>query len=384
MVRGKRDGLLIAGGGLAGSLAAIAMAKARPEVPLLLVQEGESFGGNRIWSFFDDDIAEGDRWLAEPLLSGSWPGYYVAFPGHSRKLKAGMSCVRSADVDRLVRETLRPDQYRLGTRIVAVRDNELVLLGGERIKADGALDARGAANLSMLDLGWQKFVGREYRLAAPHGLDRPVLMDATVEQSHGCRFVRCVPSGDDRMLIEDIYYSNSPELDTAALGGRIEAYAAKRGWPTAELEQEVSDVLPVALGGDFGAFWRVGGARVAKLGLRGGFFHPTTGSGLADAVHNAVLLTQQRDLGGAALHDLFESQAGQLWKKREFYRTFNTMLFRGAAPHERAALFEQLYRLDPALIARFHAGRPTVLDRMRVTGLKPPAPPKAAAAAPRK
>jgi lycopene beta-cyclase len=138
------------------------------------------------------------------------------------------------------------------------------------------------------------------------------------------------------------------------------------------------------LGGDFGAFWRVGGARVAKLGLRGGFFHPTTGSGLADAVHNAVLLSQQRDLGGAALHDLFESQAAQLWKRREFYRTFNTMLFRGAAPHERAAMFEQLYRLDPALIARFHAGRPTVLDRMRVTGLKPPAPAKASTAAPRK
>ena len=89
MSRGRRDGLLIAGGGLAGSLAALAMARARPEVPILLVEEGQRFGGNHIWSFFDGDVEDEDRWLVDPLVSHHWDGYYVAFPEHSRKLRAG-------------------------------------------------------------------------------------------------------------------------------------------------------------------------------------------------------------------------------------------------------------------------------------------------------
>jgi lycopene beta-cyclase len=374
MVRGKRDGLLIAGGGLAGGLAALAMAKARPEVPILLVEEGERFGGDHIWSFFEPDVAEADRWLADPLVSHSWDGYYVAFPGHSRKLKAGYRSIRSEQLDRLIRETLRPDQYRLGTRIVAARDTELVLLGGEHIRADGVIDARGAANLSMLDLGWQKFVGREYRFAAPHGVDRPVIMDATVDQSDGYRFVYCLPFDAHTMLVEDTYYSDSSELDAALVGSRLDAYVAARGWRGAEVVREEQGVLPVAIGGDFGAFWRVGGARVAKLGLRGGFFHPTTGYTLPDAIRTAVLLTQQRDFAGAALHDLFEAQASALWRKRDFYRTLNTMLFRAAAPAERYRILERFYRLDPALIGRFYAGKSGMLDKMRILSGKPPVP----------
>jgi lycopene beta-cyclase len=374
MVKGKRDGLLIAGGGLSGCLAALAMAKARPDVPLLLVEEGESFGGNHTWSFFDADVAEEDRWLVEPLIAKSWQGYYVAFPEHSRKLKATYHSVRSADLDRVMRQTLRPDQYRLGTKVAAVRDNEILLLGGEKIRADGAIDARGAANLSMLDLGWQKFFGREYRFARPHGLDRPVIMDATVDQLGGYRFVYCLPFSETDMLVEDTYYSDGPELDLAALGERLDAYIAKRGWGPGEVIHEETGVLPVAIGGDFGAFWRVGGARVAKFGLRGGFFHPTTGYTLPDAVRTASLLARQKDFVGAGLHNTFEREAANNWKKRDFYRTLNTLLFRAAEPAERYKVLERFYRLDPSLISRFYAGQSTMFDRMRILSGKPPVP----------
>ena len=51
--------LVIAGGGLAGCLAALAMARLRPEVAIMLVEAGEAFGGNHIWSFFDADVDAG-------------------------------------------------------------------------------------------------------------------------------------------------------------------------------------------------------------------------------------------------------------------------------------------------------------------------------------
>ena len=40
--------LIIVGGGLAGSLAALAIAARRPDVPLLLVEAGDCFGGNHV------------------------------------------------------------------------------------------------------------------------------------------------------------------------------------------------------------------------------------------------------------------------------------------------------------------------------------------------
>lgn len=375
MNRVKREGLLIAGGGLAGSLAALAMAKARPEVPLLLVEETERFGGNHLWSFYDSDVDAEHRWLVEPLIGHRWQGYYVAFPGHSRKLRTGCNTIRPERLDALVRETLRPDQYRLGARIAAVRDNEIVLAAnGETVRAVGAIDARGAANLSMLDLGWHKFLGREYRFDRPHGVDRPVAMDATVEQVDGCRFVHCLPFDANRLLVEDTYYSDVAALNPDAVGARLDAYVRRRGWGEGEVEREAAGVLPVAIGGDFEAFLRIGGARVAKLGLRGGLFHPTTGYSLPDAVRTACMLAAQQDLGGGALHDLFAGHSLKLWKKRAFYRSFNAMLFRAAAPEERYKVLERFYRLDSGLIGRFHAGKSTGLDKLRTLSGKPPCP----------
>ena len=361
--------LVIAGGGLAGSLAALAVGTARPDVELLLVEQGDGFGGNHIWSFFDDDVAEADRWLVEPMTAARWPGYDVAFPKRRRTLPTGYNSVRSDWMDQQVRERLRPDQYRLGTPIAAVEANEVVLESGERIAGDAVIDARGPGPSDALDLGWQKFVGREYRLEAPHGLDRPIVMDACVDQSEGYRFVYCLPFGADRLLVEDTYYATAPELDRDAIGRRTEDYAAAHGWRIAAVEREETGVLPVAMGGDFDAFWPRSDA-VGRLGLRGGFFHPTTGYSLPDAVRTAVLIARQGDLTG--IGSLLRDEAARLWRERSFYRLLNRMLLRAARPERRYRVLEHFYRLDPALVARFYAARSTWRDRMRILSGRPP------------
>ena len=361
--------LVIAGGGLAGSLAALAVGTARPDVELLLVEQGDCFGGNHIWSFFDDDVAEADRWLVEPMTAARWPGYDVAFPKRRRTLPTGYNSVRSDWMDQQVRERLRPDQYRLGTPIAAVEANEVVLESGERIAGDAIIDARGPGPSDALDLGWQKFVGREYRLEAPHGLDRPIVMDACVDQAEGYRFVYCLPFGADRLLVEDTYYATAPELDRDAIGRRTDDYAAAHGWRIAAVEREETGVLPVAMGGDFDAFWP-GSDAVGRIGLRGGFFHPTTGYSLPDAVRTAVLIARQSDLTG--IGSLLRDEAARLWRERSFYRLLNRMLLRAARPERRYRVLEHFYRLDSALVARFYAGRSTWRDRMRILSGRPP------------
>jgi lycopene beta-cyclase len=364
MPRGRRDGILIAGGGTAGCLAALAMARWRPDVPFLIVEERDRFGGSRERLLFDAELGTDEAELVAPLVTQRWPGFYVAFPGSSRKLKGDLSAFGAGALHDAMVATLAPDQYRLGTKVVAVREDALVLDGGETIKAEGAIDARGAANLSMLDLLYETRVERDYRMVGPHKVDRPVLVDATGEHADGLGFAQCAPLAPDRMTVADIAVAEHSQPDGQA-GARLDRYLAKRGWADAGIEAERVVARPLPFGGDFAAFWRIGGARVARFGLRGGFLHPATGRTVADAARSALLLTQQRDFSGTVLHDLFEAQAKALWKKREPMRAVNAAI--AATPiDDRGAILARLYGLDPGLIVRFHADALGLLDRRRV------------------
>jgi lycopene beta-cyclase len=173
------------------------------------------------------------------------------------------------------------------------------------------------------------------------------------------------------MLVEDTYYSTEPALDRSTIRTRLDAYVADRGWQVGRIEQEEEGVLPVAMGGDFDAFWPQGDP-VARIGMSGGFFHPTTGYSFPDAVRTALSIARLPDF--ADLASRLRSQSRRLWKQRAFYRLLNRMLFRGAAPRERYLILEHFYRLEPALIERFYAGRSTWADCLRIVSGKPPIP----------
>ena len=92
-----------------------------------------------------------------------------------------------------MRERLAPTQYRLGTAVAALADSGITLADGTDIAASGVIDARGPDGpMPGIELAWQKFVGVEYD-APGHGLEAPIIMDATVDQSDGYRFVYSLP-----------------------------------------------------------------------------------------------------------------------------------------------------------------------------------------------
>jgi lycopene beta-cyclase len=366
--------LVIAGGGLAGCLVALALARHRPDVSFLLVEQSERFGGNHIWSFFDTDLAPDERQLIEPLICRHWASHDIRFPSQTRTLSIGYNSVRSERLDAVMRATLRPEQFELGRRIEEVAPDFVALQGGERIDAAAVIDARGPGPLPGLKVGWQKFVGRTYRCSRPHACARPIIMDALVDQERGYRFLYSLPFSDTELMVEDTYYSTSPVLDTPLVRGRLDRLVA-RGEP-AELEPiaEETGVLPVLLGGDIEALWRPGEPPVAKVGLRGGFFHPTTGYSLPDACRNALLIAGQADLDAPALYDLLSARARTVWNDRKFFQLLNRMLFHAAEPRLRYRVLEHFYRLPEAVIARFYAARLTRLDKLRILSGRPPVP----------
>jgi lycopene beta-cyclase len=362
MPKGKNYGVLIASGGASGALAALAMARLRPDVPLLLVGETPHAGGGRTCVVLDDQLSPEERDFLDPLTSHIWDAFYVATPGKSRKLKLRTRAVAGEILDDAVRGLLKPEQYRPDCRIVAVRDSSLLLHGGETLNGHGALDARTWAHQTTLELGWRHSTARTYRFEEPHRVDLPVLLDSTISQGPGCAFFTCLPLDETRLIVEHVRYASAQEPESGEVGKRIETYLNLRRWGPGKMEGEDKESLPVGLGGDFAAYWRIGGARVAKLGARGGFFFPTTGSPFPDAVRTALTLTRQRDFSGAALHDLFETEAAGLWKRREFYRGFDRLLLRGGG----CTAIEGLFGLAPSLIAKFFGERLGLFDRRKI------------------
>jgi lycopene beta-cyclase len=362
--------LVIVGGGLAGGLSALALRRRRAELRLLIVEPDATIGGNHLWSFFESDVAPAHRWLTDPLIGHRWNGYDVLFPAHARHLEQTYQTIESEALDRAVRSALDPEQIRHEV-VTALGPTHVVLKGGERIEAAAVLDARGG-KAEGLDLGWQKFVGQLLTIPQGHGLANPIVMDASVEQHDGYRFVYCLPFSPTELFVEDTYYSDGPEIVHDLLRERIGDYAAAHGWQVATRSREEHGALPVVTGGDFNRLWPKDDS-VARAGARGGFFHPLTSYSLPDAVRFAIWLAEEAPLG-AKLGAATRARARKHWKRGTFYRLLTALLFGAAAPHERYRVLERFYRLSGPLIARFYAGSSTGLDKVRILSGKPPVP----------
>lgn len=365
--------VVIVGGGLAGALAALRLAERRPDIPVLLLESGDRFGGDHTWSFFDSDVPAGSQNLVAALKPVRWPRHRVHFTTRDRELPVAYNSVQSGALDELVKARLPHSTYRLNAKVATLTGESVTLTTGEQIAARAVIDARGPQGpMPGLELGWQKFVGIEFQARAAEP-DCATIMDATVAQIDGYRFVYVLPMGLDRVLVEDTYYSDGPELAVETIADRVRALANERGLCGAEMRQETG-VLPILIGGDPEQFWPAD-QKVARLGLAGGFFHATTGYSFGLALQLANELSAlPGPFDAATLARWSRERFMRHWHETWFFRLLNRMLFRAAVPEERHRIFAHFYRLPAERIARFYAGHLTWSDRARILSGKPPVP----------
>lgn len=362
--------LLLVGGGLANGLLALRLSQVRPDLDVRVVEGADRLGGVHTWSFFDADLTEAQQaWIA-PLIVHRWPTYHVRFPQFERRLSTGYRSVTAERFAQVVEAAL-PDRIMLNAPVASVSPREAVLTNGRRLRARAVIDGRGPTAAPDLALGFQKFVGLEVRLAQPHGLTEPIVMDACVDQAGGYRFLYTLPFDERTLLIEDTRYTDGAELDRDVFHQGVLHYAAQQGWVIETILREEDGVLPVALDGDITAHLDRHGP-VALSGLRAGLFHPTTGYSLPDAVRLADYLAESLRVDDVA--DDIRRRARDVWAERGFYRLLNRMLFRAAEPQERYKVLERFYRLPQPLIERFYAAGSTLGDKARILSGKPPVP----------
>jgi lycopene beta-cyclase len=357
---------ILVGGGLQSGLLALTLADRRPVSKVCVVEAADRVGGNHTWSFHAADVPPEARDLIEPLVVASWPGYEARFADHVRVMPSRYATVTADRFDAVVRQvtTDRGWDLRLRARAAIVNANRVILDTGEELRGRCVIDARGPRDAGR-GCGYQKFLGLEVETITPWPDRLPVVMDATIPQEDGFHFVYTLPLTPTRVLVEDTYFSDGPELDHSVVRRWIEAYLGRRvgGW---RVVRDESGVLPMP--------WQPGPTQSADGplvgGYAGGWFHPATGYSFPVALRFALAVAT---VPPEAAPQATAALARRLSPRWRFARFLNYLLFRLVPPDARWQVFARLYRtLPPAVLARFYALEFTAFDAARIVVGRPP------------
>lgn len=350
----------LVGGGLQNGLIALALLDREPAARIALIERGARVGGNHTWCYHGDDVPPEARHYIEPLARHTWSGYSVTYMDYSRELDERYAMIASEDFAEAIEAAFeRAPAASLLTEAEAVRveAQRVELTDGRVITAEVVIDARGPER-HQIDprSGFQKFVGLEVTLTAPHGLTRPILMDATVPQLGGFRFFYVLPFGPDRLLIEDTRFTDDAALVAATWEQEVLDYAAVQGWTVARIERREHGVLPLT--------WAPGVEPpedgVLRGGYQGGFFHPVTGYSFPLAARLATVVgrTPRAELPAA-----FARLRADVARRHTFCFLLNRAFFVHCAPEDRWTLMSRFYRRPAGMIRRFYALQMSWWDR---------------------
>ncbi len=348
------DSIKIIGGGLSGCLLLAALKHRWPELQVTLCERSGALSDRQTWSFHSSDVPEGSWSWLRPYITKEWSGYDVFFPKYQRHFSSGYNSIRAEDL-----------AYKIQSRFA-----KNILLNTEVTPAANHFITTGWSKLGDLTgYGFQKFVGLDLRLKVAHGLNRPILKDVRCPQTDGYRFFYVLPFSETELMIEDTYYSNSPQLDVLALKENIFNYAKKNNWSLDSVLREESGSLPLQLRPK-----PLNDLNSLVLGAAAELAHPVTGYTFPTVIRQIQSLAESPVADITTWKKILSAENKKIQRPFAYYGLLNRMLFRAAGPDQRYKILERFYTLPTALIERFYGGRTTYFDQFRILMGKPPVP----------
>ena len=371
--------MVILGAGLSGLLTAWRCLELNPKLKITLIDANSEIAGDHTWSFNLNDIdTELQKWV-RPFIAHQWDAYDVKFPTRQRTLNITYCTGNSETLKSCVRPLIDSGRLslKLNSRVQDIGEDIVFLEGGEEIQSALILDARGFEPNPERYLGYQKFVGHVIRTEQPHGVERPIIMDATVPQLGGYRFVYCLPYSDTELLVEDTYYTDGADMKSQEVDARIRDYIESQLNITSyEVARRETGILPITIAIKPDVYAPM------SIGIRGGYYHAVTGYSFPDAAKVADKLAHQilslvnggQKITNRNLQVAMQNMQREHYSAERFFRLLNRMLFRAAKPQERYMVLQRFYGLGEGLIERFYAGDLTWRDKVRILIGKPPVP----------
>ena len=366
--------IAVIGGGLAGCLTAQALVylyRNSKNVEISLYDKASELCGTHTWCFHDSDVPTNQKEWLLPLISKSWGQYRVHFPAHSKLLNLKYLCIRSADLRQ--KTDALSQQGLINTNLnteVKVLSPDCIEYNSKTYKFDYVIDCRGWNTLKTINKtdGFQKFIGLELELESAHKLQEAIVMDARVEQIDGYRFLYVLPFSENTLLVEDTYYSNSPELNNDVIKQRIHQYCANNNWIIKKIhyQEKGSLLIPSKSAKSFNTH--------ICLGVQAHQYQPVTGYSTPYILSDLDLLLtaiKNNESSELILNKLNIKRYSQK-QKTYFYILLNKMLFGAAKPKERYKILQRFYTFDEKLVQRFNAGQTSLFDMLRILSGRPP------------
>ncbi|MDG1142589.1 MAG: lycopene beta-cyclase CrtY [Hellea sp.] len=373
---------VVVGAGLSGLILAWRCLSSNPNVSVIIIDSNHIIGGDHTWSFNINDIESSLHEWIEPFIAHSWKKYDVKFKGYSRRLNIPYCTGNSNSLRACVDPFIKSGRLKLilDTEVVKLTSFDVTILNGEKFTGDYIFDARGFTFDDNIKLGIQKFYGKTIETAKPHNLKYPIIMDATVSQHDGYRFIYCLPFGKNQILIEDTYYSDGLNFDQDKYNKRIDQYIEGNNWTEHKVIRVEKGILPITLAIDSKLIEKRGlkNKEPIKIGMRGNFYHPVTGYSFPDSVRLASKISRtinSCDKNKLVNLDLeIRKYKLLLYRRDRYFRLLNRLLFKASSPSKRHLVLQRFYTLSESLIKRFYEGNLHKKDMLRILIGKPPVP----------
>ena len=373
---------VVVGAGLSGLILAWRCLSLNPNLSVIIIDSNHIIGGDHTWSFNINDIESSLHEWIEPFIAHTWEKYDVKFKGYSRRLNIPYCTGNSNSLRACVEPFIKSGRLKLilDTEVIKLTSFDVTILSGEKLTGDYIFDARGFTFDDNIKLGIQKFYGKTIETVKPHNLKYPIIMDATVAQNDGYRFIYCLPFSKNKILIEDTYYSDGLNFDQDKYNKRIDKYIEANDWTEHKVIRVEKGILPITLAVDSKLIEKRGLKynEPIKIGMRGNFYHPVTGYSFPDSVRLASKISKtinSSDKNKRLNLDLeIRKYKLLLYRRDRYFRLLNRLLFKASLPSKRHLVLQRFYTLSESLIKRFYEGNLHKKDKLRILIGKPPVP----------
>ncbi|XVW88649.1 lycopene beta-cyclase CrtY (plasmid) [Candidatus Profftella armatura] len=362
---------ILIGAGLWNSIIAWYLKQYNPKLNVLLLELSSSVK-NHIWSFHQNDISSSQYMLIKPLITYSWPSYQVKFPKFNRKIFSGYYSICSKHLNSYLIRALGINNFLFNNKTVEIITPTSIRINNKKIiNANCIIDGRGLKN-SQFDGIYQIFLGQQWNLSSPHGLDIPIIMDATVNQKNDeYHFIYTLPLTPNSLMIEDTRYTKKPFLKIDMLKKSIKDYAIKNRWKLKNIKREEIGSIPIALKNEKIIKFK----KIICVGLRANLLHATTGYSLPIAIQLAENIAKYsittNQINSTVLFKLVKKFIINHQKKQRFFCMLNRLFF---LSNSRCHLdiMQYFYTLPDKIIRNFYANKLSFFDKIRIFSGKPP------------
>ena len=336
--------VIIIGGGIWGSLLAIRLKALHPEIEFELHEPREDLGDGLSFSFHRSDISPEHFELLRPLLSYQWSGFSVEFPGFSKTFEDPYCFLHHRDLAIHLKKLIPEKNLILQSEIN---------LEEARQRGAFVIDTRPLGYFKAI--GYQKSLGLHLRVEENHSFNRPMTVDARVEQKDSFRFLQFLPLRPGEILVKDTRYSARPSLYSEYFEEDILRDCVLRGLSVKDVlhrEQEFRKIPGER-------FVAENSQRVIRLE---GFYHDLTGDTLPDALRLIERMVKTSFRYGE-LKEVIRNYHSERESKKRIIRSLNAFMYEQSSPcSERYLYLRSLYQLPRRIREKFYAGDLEVRD----------------------